>query len=52
MYPGCLTTVALIMTGSTSVGGLTAFAIDKLYRRDQETIKEGDVHEGTQDWNT
>jgi hypothetical protein len=31
MCPACLTTLALIATGSTSVGGLTAFAVNMLY---------------------
>jgi hypothetical protein len=30
MCPACLTTLALIVTGSTSVGSLTAFAVKKL----------------------
>jgi hypothetical protein len=30
MCPACLTTLALIVTGSTSVGSLTAFAMNKL----------------------
>lgn len=30
MCPACLTTLALIVTGSTSVGGLTALAMNKL----------------------
>ena len=49
---GMFPTVALIMTGTTSVGTLTAFAVNKYSRCDQESTKEGDIHEGTQNRNT
>lgn len=52
MCPACLTTLVLIVTGSTSVGSFTAFAMNKFYRCDQESLKEGDTHEETQDRNT
>jgi len=58
MCPACLTTVALIVTGSTSVGGLTAFAMNKSYRpKNDFTIrsepKEGDTSDDeAQDWDT
>ena len=56
MCPACLTTVALIVTGSTSVGGLTAFAMNKSYRCKNNLMirrerKEGDKRDDeAQDW--
>lgn len=52
MCPACLTTLVLIVTGSTSVGSFTGFAMNKFHRCDQESLKEGDIHEETQDRNT
>jgi len=33
MCPACLTTAALVMAGTTSAGGITAFIVHKLFRR-------------------
>jgi hypothetical protein len=38
MCPACLTTLALIVTGATSTGGLTALAVSRRKNTRKETI--------------
>src|SRR5215813_3972518 len=52
MCPACLATVALVVTGATSAGGLTALAVNKLRARTGAsaiaTIQPGGEQDGGQ----
>ena len=53
MCPVCITTVAPIITGTTSTGGLTAFAVKQLRARAHAgELKASTQFKGGQDDNT
>jgi hypothetical protein len=45
MCPFCAASIALIAAGATSSGGLSAFALTKLYRRNTTTKIRGNENE-------
>ncbi|MGH9396061.1 MAG: hypothetical protein ACRD18_04345 [Terriglobia bacterium] len=40
MCPACIATLALIVAGATSTGGLTAFAVKKLHAKKIEPVTQ------------
>ena len=46
MCPACLTTLVLIVTGSSSVGGRTAFAMNNTYRCNNNSTTRREHKEG------
>jgi hypothetical protein len=51
MCPVCLGNLALLVAGATSSGGLTAFALNKFYRKKQRTKNERKPNETARDGN-
>ncbi len=49
MCPVCLTNAALIAAGATSSGGLTAFMMNKVYRKKKMNQGRGKQNESKRD---